>query len=51
MVASCVARILDTDIGRILMIVEMLKFFESTHKRYVLSSALTGIAPDSSVML
>mgnify|MGYP005841480707 CR=1 FL=1 len=29
MVVSCVARILDTDIGRILMIVEMLKFLRA----------------------
>ena len=29
MVASCVARILDTDIGKILMIMEMLKFLRA----------------------
>ena len=28
-VASCVARILDTDIGKILMIMEMLKFLRA----------------------
>ena len=37
-------RTLDTDVGKTLMNVENAQVLESMHKRYVLSSALTGIA-------
>ena len=39
-------RTLDTDVGKTLMNVENAQVLESTHKRYVLSSALAGFAPD-----
>ena len=44
MVVCCVVSTLDTDVDKTLMIVENTQVLESTHKRYVLSSALTGFA-------
>ena len=51
MVVCCVVSTLDAVVDKNLDDCGNAQVLESTHKRYVLSSALAGIAPDSSVML